>query len=75
MTPVSATAVQDGENAYFAADLPGFSERLRELLDGRLPDLSRAERQKALQRDIPAVGRQLAGIYRRLLSPDPVESL
>lgn len=65
--PVYAGWLADGREVRKARDLPGFAAAVRGLLADRAlrEGLSRAARQTALTRALPAVGRRLCGIYRQ----------
>ncbi len=68
--PVYRGWLKDGENVYFAEDIPSFRRRAAELLHRWMPDLTENGRAAARQRSIPRVAAQLAAICGGLLEED-----
>lgn len=64
--PVYAGWLTDGRDVYKAADLDAFRRKAADILAGRLPDLTAAGRAVAAARSLPALGRQLLGLYAAL---------
>lgn len=71
--PVYGGWLESGKNIYKASNLDEFQRTVVGILDGALPDLTRAGRELAETRSLEAVGRRLREIYRRerILPPLP----
>ncbi|MDD7592820.1 MAG: glycosyltransferase [Peptoniphilaceae bacterium] len=65
--PVFEGWLEDGVNCYKARDLDGFEARIRQLLNGEVPDLGEAAYEVAVARDIPKVGAALQRVYERAM--------
>ncbi|HBT59547.1 MAG TPA: glycosyl transferase family 1 [Acholeplasmataceae bacterium] len=63
--PIYSDWLTDNETVYKAKHLQEFKERITQLLEGHLPDLTDAGYQIALQRDLRKIGQQLLAIYKR----------
>lgn len=63
--PVYGDWLEDGKTVYKASNLEEFQRIVAGILDGTLPDLTRAGRALAETRSLEAVGRRLGEIYRR----------
>ena len=62
--------LEDGVNTYMADSVDGFQEKICDILEGRLPDLTEAGYDVARQREIHKVGRELVDVYARVLGAE-----
>ncbi len=63
--PIYSDWLTDNTTVYKANHLQEFKERITQLLEGYLPDLTDAGYQIALQRDLKRIGQQLLEIYKQ----------
>ena len=66
--PIYAGWFTDGETVYKASSIDGFEEKIRGILEGTLPDLSGAGYELAKEKDLRSIGKELRGIYERVLA-------
>lgn len=66
--PVYADWLQEGVNAYLARDFKEFSQKLEQILNQELPDLTANGRKTALEKDITETGKQLVAIYKEAIA-------
>ena len=59
--------LEDGVNVYKAKDIDDFEEKIVGVLEGKLPDLTEAGYQVAVDHDIKKVGKKLVSIYKEVL--------
>lgn len=59
--------LEDGVNVYKAKDIDDFEEKIVGVLEGKLPDLTEAGYQVAVDHDIKKVGKELVSIYKEVL--------
>ena len=59
--------LEDGVNVYKAKDIDDFEEKIVDVLEGKLPDLTEAGYQVALDHDIKKVGKELVSVYKEVL--------
>lgn len=57
----------DGVNVYKAKDVNDFEEKIKQIFNGELPDLTSDGYQVALEHDIKKVGKELVKIYKEVL--------
>lgn len=57
----------DGENIYKGKNIPEFEGKIREILEGRLPDLSDIAYKKAEEKSIEKTGKRLVELYERAM--------
>lgn len=65
--PVYSDWIDIGKNAYAAADNDGFEHLLRDILEGKLPDLTEGGYEIAKRKSIENTGKQLAEAYNRAI--------
>ena len=65
--PVFDEWLKDGVNVYKAKDVDEFEDKIVQILEGKLPDLTENAYQVALSRDIKKVGKDLIDIYKQML--------
>ena len=65
--PVFSEWLEDGVNVYKAKDIDDFEDKIKRILEGKLPDLTEEGYKVAKSRDIKKVGKQLVDIYRKVL--------
>ena len=65
--PVFDEWLSDGVNVYKAKNLDEFEEKIKGILDGKLPNLTEEGYKVALERDIKKVGKKLIDIYKSVL--------
>ncbi|MDY3918932.1 MAG: glycosyltransferase family 4 protein [Candidatus Limivivens sp.] len=66
--PVYEGWLENGVQVWKERVRPGFANRLREILEGELPDLTKEGRAAAEERDLKIIGSRLAAIYHALVS-------
>ena len=71
--PVFDGWLKDGVNVYKAKNLDEFEDKIRKILEGKLPDLTLEGYKLAKTRDIKRVGRKLINIYRKVLEGDVLD--
>lgn len=72
--PVFDGWLTDGVNVYKAKDNAAFETKIREVLDGRLPDLTDAAYEVALNCDAEKVGRELIDVYETVMAEQETEN-
>ena len=65
--PVYSDWIDIGKNAYAAKDNDSFEHMLRDIIEGRLPDLTEEGYEVARRKSIENTGRQLAEAYNRAM--------
>lgn len=60
--------LKDGINVYKAKNLEGFKTKIRDILEGRVKDLTEEAYKLALKKDTKIVGKQLIEIYKELIN-------
>ena len=68
--PIFEDWLEDGIHVYKAKDVDGFEDKIRQILEGKLPPLGEKAYEVAEQRDIKIVGQQLKRIYEKVLEKD-----
>lgn len=71
--PVFSEWLEDGVNVYKAKNLDEFENKIKKILEGKLPNLTDEGYKVALSRDVKKVGRKLIKIYERVLKSDNYE--
>ena len=66
--PIYSGWFTDGETVYKASTVDEFEEKIRGILEGTLPDLSDAGYALAKEKDLRSIGKELRGIYERVLA-------
>jgi len=66
--PVFSEWLEDGKNVYKAKNIDEFEEKIKKILEGKLPDLTEEAYKVAVARDIKKVGKKLIGIYKDVLT-------
>ncbi|MDO5425963.1 MAG: glycosyltransferase [Eubacteriales bacterium] len=64
--PVYEGWLENGVQVWKERVRPGFANRIREILEGGLPDLTDAGRRTAEERDLKIIGKRLAVLYNGL---------
>lgn len=65
--PVFEDWLEDGLNVYKAKNLDEFEEKIKKILNGKLPDLTDEGYKVALSRDIKKIGKDLVAVYKSVL--------
>ena len=65
--PVFDEWLSDGVNVYKAKNIDEFEEKIKGILNGKLPNLTEEGYKVALERDIKKVGKKLIDIYKSVL--------
>lgn len=65
--PVFDDWLIDGKNVYKAKDIDEFEDKIKKILKGKLPDLTKEGYKVAKERDIKKIGKQLVDIYKNVL--------
>lgn len=73
--PVFDEWLIDGVNVYKARNLDEFEDKIKKILDGKLPNLTDEGYKVALDRDIKKVGKDLINIYKKVLSSPGFEMI
>ena len=71
--PVFSEWLEDGVNVYKAKDIDEFEDKIKKILNGKLPNLTEKAYEVAYQRDIKKVGKKLIDIYKKTLEEDVYE--
>lgn len=71
--PVFDDWLIDGVNVYKAKDIDDFENKIKKVLEGKLPDLTENGYKLAKSRDIKRIGKKLISIYRKILEGDVFE--
>ena len=65
--PVFSEWLEDGKNVYKAKDIDDFEIKIKKILEGKLPNITKEGYKVALDRDIKKVGKKLIGVYSDLM--------
>ena len=65
--PVFSGWLEDGVNVYKAKNLDDFEDKIKKIIEGKLPNLTEAGYAVAQTRDIKLVGKKLIDIYKEVL--------
>lgn len=71
--PVFDGWLEDGVNVYKAKDVDDFEVKIKEILEGKLPNLTEEGYKVAKSRDVKTVGKKLITIYKKVLNGDIFE--
>ena len=66
--PVFEDWLFDGVNVYKAKDIDEFENKIRRIVEGKLPDLTDSAYQVALDRRLEVIGEKLKSVYEEVLS-------
>ena len=66
--PVFDEWLIDGKNIYKAKDVDEFEKKIKQIVNGELPDLTKEAYQVAYERRIEVVGRQLKQVYTDVMN-------
>lgn len=69
--PVFSDWLEDGVNVYKAKDVDEFEEKIKDILEGKLPSLVEEGYKVAESRDIKKIGEQLKEVYEATLLQSP----
>ncbi|MBQ9318894.1 MAG: glycosyltransferase family 4 protein [Bacilli bacterium] len=73
--PVFDEWLIDGVNVYKAKNIDEFEDKIKKILDGKLPNLTNEGYKVACERDIKKVGKDLINIYKQVLESPSFEYL
>lgn len=65
--PVFEEWLEDGKNVYKAKDIDEFEEKIKGILEGKLPSLVEEGYKVAEERDLKIIGKKLIDIYKSVL--------
>ncbi len=65
--PVFEKWLEDGKNVYKAKDIEEFEEKIKGILEGKLPSLVEEGYKVAQERDLKIIGKKLIDIYKSVL--------
>ena len=65
--PVFNDWLIDGKNIYKAKDVNEFEKKIKKIINGKLPDLTKEAYQVAYERRIEVVGEQLRKVYMDIM--------
>ncbi len=65
--PIFNDWLEDGKNVYKAKDVDAFEDKIRKIIDKKLPSLTKEAYNVAKQRDIKKVGTELKNVYEEVL--------
>ena len=65
--PIFEGWLEDGKNVYKAKDVDEFEEKIKGVLEGKLPSLVDEAYNVAIERDLKTVGKQLKAVYEEVL--------
>lgn len=65
--PVFSVWLEDGKNVYKAKDVNEFEEKIKDILEGKLPSLVEEGYKVAIDRDLKIIGKKLIEIYESVL--------
>ena len=68
--PVFSEWLIDGVNVHKAKDVDEFEIKIKQILEGKLPDLTKEGYKVALSRDIKMVGKKLISVYKQVMDGD-----
>ena len=66
--PIYEEWLEDGVNIYKASNIMGFEEKIRDIVEKKLPDLTNEGYKIAKDRDIKIIGSKLKEIYEDVLN-------
>ena len=72
--PVFDEWLNDGVNVYKAKDIDEFEIKTKNIIEGKLPNLTQEGYKVALSRDIKKVGKKLINVYKDVMDGDLNES-
>ena len=64
--PIFEDWLEDGKNVYKAKDVDEFEVKIRKILNGKLPNLTKEAYKVAEERDLKSVGEKLKKVYDSL---------
>lgn len=65
--PVFEGWLEDGVNVYKAKDIDGFAEKIPQIINGNLPDLTETAYKVAEERSLEIIGQKLKAIYEEVM--------
>ena len=68
--PVFSEWLEDGVNVYKAKNINEFEIKIKNIIEGNLPNLTDKGYKVALSRDIKTIGKKLVEIYKKVLEED-----
>ena len=68
--PVFSEWLKDGVNVYKAKNIDEFEDKIKRIIEGKLPNLTDEGYKVALTRDTKLVGKKLINIYKSVLKED-----
>lgn len=68
--PVFSEWLEDGVNVYKAKTLDEFEKKIKDILTGKLPNITEEGYKVALSRDIKKVGKKLIDIYEKVMKEE-----
>ena len=68
--PVFSEWLEDGINVHKAKDVDEFELKIKQILKGKLPDLTKEGYKVAQSRDIKKVGKKLISVYKAVMEGD-----
>ena len=64
--PIFEDWLEDGKNVYKAKDVDEFEVKIRKILNGKLPNLTKEAYKVAEERDLKSIGKKLKKVYDSL---------
>ena len=71
--PVFEGWLEDGVNVYKAKDVDEFEEKIKLILNNKLPDLTEEGYKVACARDLKVIGQQLKEVYEKVLNSPSID--
>ena len=68
--PIFEGWLEEGKNMYKAKDVDAFEEKIKDILEGKLPSLVENYKPVVEERDIHNIGKQLRAVYEEVLKED-----
>ena len=65
--PVFDGWLEDGKSVYMAKDVGDFEKKIKAIIDGKLPDLTKEAKKAALKKDMKKTGEELLEVYEKVL--------
>lgn len=65
--PVFEGWMKNEKNVYLAKDVNDFEEKIKSILEGKLPDLTKEARKTAIKKDVRKTGKELIQVYESLI--------
>lgn len=65
--PVFDGWLEDEKNVYMAKNIDEFEKKIKMIINGEMPDLTKEARKTALDKDIRKTGKELIKVYRKVL--------